>query len=106
MVHEISATEIIALLIEKSKQERVTIKIKNVISIGCKVEDKHPSVFVDTDRYSFHSFASICKDSITMTKKEIVIDKTNTVLHNKLERLLPTITVRKYIEEVIGQFNQ
>lgn len=102
MVHEINASEIMAFLVNKSEAKQVRIEIKEVVSIGCKVESLHPSVFVDTDKYSFHSFASISNKSIKIEGTEIVVDKTDRNLSNRLERMLPTFVVRKYIEEIIG----
>lgn len=102
MIYEINASEIMALLVNRSDQKQVRIKINEVISIGCEVESKHPSVFVDTDKYSFHSFASICKKAITIDENEIVVDTTDQNLSNRLKCILPTVTVRKYIEEIIG----
>lgn len=102
MIHEINASAIIALLIKKSEKERVTIEINNVVSIGCEVEQKHPSVFVDTDRYSFQSFASISKNAIKVSGGKIIIDKTDDFLSRRLERMIPAAIVCKYIEEIIG----
>lgn len=101
MVHEINASAIIALLAKKSTETEIEINVNQVISIGSKVEMKHPSVFVDTDKYSFHSFARISSKSIRLERTKIVIDKTDHVLIGKLNRMLPTEIVCKYIEEVI-----
>lgn len=101
MVHEINASAIIALLAKKSTEKEIEINVNQVISIGSKVEMKHPSVFVDTDKYSFHSFARISSKSIRLERTKIVIDKTDHVLIGKLNRMLPTEIVCKYIEEVI-----
>lgn len=101
MVHEINASAIIALLAQKSTEKEIEINLNQVISIGSKVEMKHPSVFVDTDKYSFHSFARISSKSIRLERTKIVIDKTDHVLIGKLNRMLPTEIVCKYIEEVI-----
>lgn len=102
MVHEINASEIIALLVKRSVDKKVKIKINSVVSIGCKVEQKHPSVIVDTDKYSFHSFASINKKAIKIDGTVIVVDKTDKMLNYRLERMLPTEVICKYIEEIIG----
>lgn len=101
MVHEINASAIIALLAQKSKKKQVEIKVNDVISIGSKVEMKHPSVFVDTDKYSFHSFARISSKSIRMEGVDIFIDKSDNVLSHKLNLMLPADKIRRYIEEVI-----
>ena len=101
MVHEINASAIFALLAQKSTEKEIEINLNQVISIGSKVEMKHPSVFVDTDKYSFHSFARISSKSIRLERTKIVIDKTDHVLIGKLNRMLPTEIVCKYIEEVI-----
>lgn len=101
MIYEINASEIMALLVNKSDKKKVRIEINKVISIGCEVENRHPSVFVDTDKYSFHSFTSLSKKAITIDGNEIVVDTTDKFLSNRLKCMLPTVTIRKYIEEII-----
>lgn len=102
MIREINASAIIACLAIKSKDHKVRININRVVEIGCKIERKHPSVFVDTDRYAFHSFASISKKAISVKDAEIVVDKSNPLLANRLNRMLPSEIVCKYIDEIVG----
>ncbi len=102
MIHEINASAIIACLATQNKDSKVRISIKRVIEIGCEIEKKHPSVFVDTDRYAFHSFASISKKAISVKGAEILVDKSNPLLANRLNRMLPSEIVCKYIDEIVG----
>lgn len=57
---------------------------------------------MDTDRYAFHSFASISKKAISVKEAEIVVDKSNPLLANRLNRMLPSEIVCKYIDEIVG----
>lgn len=102
MTHEINASAIIARIVVKSKDNNVRINIKKVVDIGCKIERKHPSVFVDTDRYAFHSFVSISNKAISVKNADIIVDKSNQLLANRLHRMLPPEIVCRYIDEVIG----
>lgn len=102
MIHEINASAIIACLAAQSKGNKVKISVKKVIEIGCKLEKIHPSVFVDTDRYAFHSFVSINTKAITIRESDIVIDKSNHLLKSRLNRMLPPEDICKYINEIIG----
>lgn len=102
MIHEINASAIIACLATQSKGNKVEISVKKVTEIGCELEKKHPSFFVDTDRYAFHSFISINTKAITIRESDIVIDMSNHLLKSRLNRMLPPEDICKYINEIIG----
>ncbi len=103
MIHEINASAIIARIVAKSNSNEVRISINKVVEIGCKIEKKHPSVFVDTDRFAFHSFVSIGCKEISVKDTDIMIDKSNISFTKRLNRMLPSDKVCKYIDEFLGE---
>lgn len=102
MINEIDASAIIAHLVTKSEETVVIIKKDRVIEIGGQIEKNHPSVVIDTDRYAFHAFQSFCNDDISNSGVNIVVNKNDSLMLKRLQRMLPSLKVRKYIDDIVG----
>ena len=101
MISEIDASAIIAHLVTKSKENVVVIKRERVIEIGGMIEQRHPSVVIDTDRYAFHAFQRFCNDDILNPGSNIVVNKNDSFIQKRLQRILPSLKVRNYIDDIV-----
>ena len=74
---EIDSSVLISYLAQKSKSEIVTISIKEIRKLGHEIEERHPSIIVDMDKYSIESFRIKSKGCVMVHNQEIHFDRTD-----------------------------
>lgn len=68
---EIDSSVLISYLAQKSKSENVTISIQKIRKLGHDIEERHPSIIVDMDKYSIESFRIKSRGCVKVNGQEI-----------------------------------
>lgn len=99
---EIDSSVLISYLAQKCKSENVTISIKEIKKIGHVIEERHPSINVDMDKYSIESFRIKSGGGVAVHGQEIRFDRTNEVVQVLLKNNQPSGRLAALLEEIFG----
>ena len=99
---EIDSSVLISYLAQKSKSEDVTISIRKIRKIGHVIEERHPSIIVDMDKYSIESFRIKSMGRVVVNGQEIRFVKTDKVVWGLLQMNQPSDRLTALLEEISG----
>ena len=99
---EIDSSVLISYLAQKSKSENVTISVKGIRKIGHVIEERHPSIIVDMDKYSIESFRIKSGGRVAVHGQEIRFVKTDKVVQVLLKNNQPSGRLAALLEEIFG----
>ena len=91
---------LISYLAQKSKSEEVSISISKIRNIGHVIEEPHPSIIVDMDKYSIESFRIKSKGRVIVNGSEIRFVRTDEVVRVLLQRNQPSTRLSALLEEI------
>lgn len=91
---------LISYLAQKSKSEDVTISIRKIRKIGHVIEERHPSIIVDMDKYSFESFRIKSRGRVVVKGQEIHFVRTDEAVRVLLQRNKPSDRLAALLEEI------
>ena len=97
---EIDSSVLISYLAQKSKSEEVTISIRRIRNIGHVIEERHPSIIVDMDKYSIESFRIKSKGDVVVNGQEIRFVRTDKDIRVLLQRNQPSTRLAALLEEI------
>lgn len=97
---EIDSSVLISYLAQKSKSEEVTISIRRIRNIGHVIEERHPSIIVDMDKYSIESFRIKSKGHVVVNGQEIRFVRTDEVIRVLLQKNQPSTRLAALLEEI------
>ena len=97
---EIDSSVLISYLAQKSKSEEVTISIRRIRNIGHVIEERHPSIIVDMDKYSIESFRIKSKGHVVVNGQEIRFVRTDKVIRVLLQKNQPSTRLAALLEEI------
>ena len=97
---EIDSSVLISYLAQKSKSEEVSISISKIRNIGHVIEEPHPSIIVDMDKYSIESFRIKSKGRVIVNGSEIRFVRTDEVVRVLLQRNQPSTRLSALLEEI------
>lgn len=97
---EIDSSVLISYLAQKSESENVTISIKEIRQIGHVIEERHPSIIVDMDKYSIESFRIKSGGRVAVYGQEIHFVRTDKVVQVLLRNNQPSGSLADLLEEV------
>lgn len=100
---EIDSSVLISYLAQKSKSEIVTISIKEIRKLGHEIEERHPSIIVDMDKYSIDYFRIKSKGCVEVHNNEIHFDKTEKIVQELLKNNQPSKTLVDLLDDIIGE---
>ena len=83
---EIDAITLISYLSRKSKSNVVSIDIKEMRKLGHIVEETHPSIIADIDKYSVDSFRIKSKGAVIIYRQKMQFDKSNDVIRELFKK--------------------
>lgn len=99
---EIDLSVLISYLAQKSESKKVTISIRKIRRIGHVIEERHPSIIVDMDKYSIESFRIKSKGHVVVNGPEIHFERTDEVVKVLLQRNKPSDRLTALLEEILG----
>ena len=99
---EIDSSVLISYLAQKSKSEDVTISIRKIRKIGHIIEERHPSIIVDMDKYSIESFRIKSRGRVVVNGQEIHFVRTDGIVRVLLQRNKPSDRLTALLEEIAG----
>lgn len=97
---EIDSSVLIAYLAQKSKTESVTISIKEIRRIGHIIEERHPCITVDMDKYSIESFRIKSKGCVRVHSQEIHFDRTVGAVQVLIKNNQPSDSLIVLLDEI------
>lgn len=97
---EIDSSVLISYLAQKSKLEEVTISIRRIRNIGHVIEERHPSIIVDMDKYSIESFRIKSKGHVVVDDQEIRFVRTDEDIRVLLQKNQPSTRLAALLEEI------
>ena len=97
---EIDSSVLISYLAQKSKSEDVKISIREIRKIGHVIEERHPSIIVDTDKYSVESFRIESRGRVVVKGQEISFTRTDNVVKVLLQRNKPSERLTALLDEI------
>jgi len=97
---EIDSSVLISYLAQKSKSEEVTISIRRIRNIGHVIEERHPSIIVDMDKYSIESFRIKSKGDVVVNGQEIRFVRTDKDIRVLLQTNQPSTRLAALLEEI------
>ena len=100
-MEEIDISELISYLAQKSKSENITISIKEIRELGHRIEELHPSIIVDMDKYIIESFRIKAKGRVKVNDQKISFNKTDKYVQILLSNNQPSETLNALLEEII-----
>ena len=100
-MEEIDISELISYLAQKNKLENITISIKEIRELGHRIEELHPSIIVDMDKYTIESFRIKAKGYVKVNDQKISFNKTDKDVQILLSRNQPSETLNALLEEII-----
>lgn len=99
---EIDSSVLISYLAQKSKSENVIISVKEIRTIGHIIEERHPSIIVDMDKYSIESFRIKSGGRVAVHGQKIHFVKTDKVVQVLLRNNQPSGRLAALLEEIFG----
>lgn len=100
-MEEIDISVLISYLAQKSKSENITISIKEIRELGHCIEELHPSIIVDMDKYTIESFRIKAKSCVKVNEQKIYFNKTDKDVQILLNNSQPSETLNALLEEII-----
>ena len=100
---EIDSSVLISYLAQKSKSDNVIITIKQIRELGHEIEERHPSIIVDMDKYSIESFCLQSKGCVMVHNQEIHFDKTDKDVQVLLMNNQPDNILTDLLDEIIKE---
>ena len=100
---EIDSSVLISYLAQKSKSDNVIISIKQIRELGHEIEERHPSIIVDMDKYSIESFCLKSKGCVMVQNQEIHFDRTNKDVQVLLMNNQPDNILTNLLDEIIKE---
>ena len=97
---EIDSSVLISYLAQKSKSEKVTISFSRIRRIGHVIEERHPSIIVDMDKYSIESFRIKSRGHVEIHGQEIRFVRTDEVIRVLLQKNQPSTRLAALLEEI------
>lgn len=94
----IDAITIISYLSQKSKSNAVSVDIKEMRKLGHIVEEIHPSIIVDMDKYSVDSFRIKSKGAVIIHGQKMQFDKTNDVIRELFKKYYPSLELLEILD--------
>ena len=94
----IDAITIISYLSQKSKSNVVSIDIKEMRKFGHIVEETHPSIIVDMDKYSVDSFRIKSKGAVFIYGQKMQFDKSNDVIRELFKKYHPSFELLEILD--------
>lgn len=99
---EIDSSVLISYLAQKSKSDNVIISVKEIRKIGHIIEERHPSIIVDMDKYSIESFRIKSRGRVAVHGQEIHFFKTEKAVQVLLKNNQPSGRLADLLEEIFG----
>lgn len=99
---EIDSSVLISYLAQKSKSEEVTISIGRIRRIGHVIEERHPSIIVDMDKYSIESFRIKSRGHVEIHGQKIRFVRTDAIVRVLLQSNKPSARLAALLEEITG----
>ena len=99
---EIDSSVLISYLAQKNESKEVSISIKEIRKIGHVIEERHPSIIVDMDKYSIESFRIKSGGRVAVHGQEIRFVKTDKVIQVLLKNNQPSGKLTDLLEEIFG----
>ena len=99
---EIDSSVLISYLAQKSKSDNVIISVKEIRKIGHIIEERHPSIIVDMDKYSIESFRIKSGGRVAVHGQKIHFVKTDKVVQVLLRNNQPSGRLAALLEEIFG----
>ena len=100
---EIDFSVLISYLAQKSKSDNVIISIKQIRELGHEIEERHPSIIVDMDKYSIESFRLKSKGYVMVQNQEIHFDRTDKDVQVLLMNNQPDNILTNLLDEIIKE---
>ena len=100
---EIDSSVLISYLAQKSKSDNVIISIKQIRELGHEIEERHPSIIVDMDKYSIESFCLKSKGYVMVQNREIHFDRTDKDVQVLLMNNQPDNILTDLLDEIIKE---
>lgn len=100
-MEEIDISVLISYLAQKSKSENITISINEIRELGHCIEELHPSMIIDMDKYSIESFRIKAKGSVKVNDQKLFFNKTDKYVQILLSNNQPSETLNALLEEII-----
>ena len=95
---EIDAITLISYLSQKSKSNVVSIDIKEMRKLGHIVEEIHPSIIADIDKYSVDSFRIKSKGAVFIYGQKMQFDKSNDVIRELFKKYRPSFELLEILD--------
>lgn len=99
---EIDSSVLISYLAQKSNSDNVNISIRKIRKIGHVIEERHPSIIVDMDKYSIESFRIKSRGRVVVNGQEIHFVRTDEIVQVLLQRNKPSARLAALLEEISG----
>ncbi len=99
-MEEIDISVLISYLAQKSKSENITISIKEIRELGHCIEELHPSIIIDMDKYSIESFRIKAKGCVNVNDQKIFFNKTDKYVQVLLSNNQASETLNALLEEI------
>ena len=100
---EIDSSVLISYLTQKSKSDNVIISIKQIRELGHEIEERHPSIIIDMDKYSIESFRLKSKGYVMVHNQEIHFDRTDKDVQVLLMNNHPDNILTDLLDEIIKE---
>ena len=100
---EIDSSVLISYLAQKSKSDNVIITIKEIRELGHEIEERHPSIIVDMDKYFIESFRIKSKGCVMVHNQEIHFDRTDKDVQVLLMNNQPDNILTNLLDEIIKE---
>ena len=100
---EIDSSVLISYLTQKSKSDNVIISIKQIRELGHEIEERHPSIIIDMDKYSIESFRLKSKGYVMVHNQEIHFDRTDKDVQLLLMNNQPDNILTNLLDEIIKE---
>ena len=100
-MEEIDISVLISYLSQKNKSENIIISIQEIRKLGHAIEELHPSITFDMDKYSIESFRIKAKGSVSVNDNKISFNKTDKYVQVLLNNNQPSDTLNALLEEII-----
>ena len=95
---EIDTVALISYLAQKSKSNLVSIDIKEMRKLGHTVEEIHPSIIVDMDKYSIDSFRIKSLGGVAIHDHKLQFDKSNGVIRELFKKYHPSFETLEVLD--------
>ena len=95
---EIDAITLISYLSQKSKSNMASIDIKEMRKLGHIVEEIHPSIIVDMDKYSIDSFRIKSKGAAIIYGQKMQFDKSKDVIRELFKKYHPSLDMLEILD--------